>query len=67
MEYPEIDDFLHFEKKLKPLILEANEIGDFLFDKKLAYKFRLVSLEGHLDYRKPLEKMEIDFKSTDGF
>tara|TARA_R110002124_G_scaffold286766_1_gene468626 strand:- start:795 stop:1370 length:576 start_codon:yes stop_codon:yes gene_type:complete len=67
LEYPDIDDFLHFEKKLKPLILEANEIGDFLFNKKLGYKFRLGSLEGHLDYREPLEKMEIDFKSTDGF
>lgn len=67
LDYPEIDDFLHFEKKLKPLILEANEIGDFLFNKKLGYKFKLGSIEGYLDYRQPLEEMEIDFKSTDGF
>ncbi|WP_339624059.1 hypothetical protein [uncultured Winogradskyella sp.] len=65
LKYPEIDDFLNFEEKLKPLILEANEIGDFLFNKKLGYRFKLGSLEGYLDYRKPLEKMEIDFKSTD--
>lgn len=67
LEYPEMDEFIDFEKLLKPLIIRANEIGDFLFDKKLKYKFKLGSLEGYLDYRESLKEMKIDFESTIGF
>lgn len=67
LKYPEIDDFLHYENLLKPLILNANNIGDFLFDKKLGYKFKLGTLEGSLNYRKEIEEMVIDFNRTDGF
>jgi hypothetical protein len=66
-EYPNIDEFLDFNKKLRPLLEQANEIADLLWGKRINVKFRLGSMEGVLDFRKENESLEFDVNKSEGF
>ena len=67
LEFPEIDVFLSFEKYLKPLILSANEIADFIWGEKIEVKFKLGSLEGIMDFRNAINNLEIDYSKNKDF
>lgn len=55
-----IDVFLNFDSYLKPLIAEANEIGDFIFGEEIVYKFKLGTYEGILNFREIFENLKFD-------
>ena len=67
LEFPDIDKFLDFGSYLKPLILKANEIADFIWGEEINVKFKLGSLEGILDFRVAIKKLEIDYSKNKGF
>jgi len=54
------DVFLNFETEFRPLILQANQIGDLIWGERLNHKFRLGSLEGNIDLRKMAEENEFN-------
>ena len=55
-----MDEFLNFDSILKPLIAEANEIGDVVFGEKVAYRFKLGTYEGILNFRDIFETLKFD-------
>lgn len=55
-----LDEFLNFDSYLKPLITEANGIGDFIFGEKIAYSFKLGTYEGVLNFRDIFETLKFD-------
>jgi hypothetical protein len=55
-----IDEFLNFDELIKPLIIQANEIGDKLWGEKIEYKFKLGTYEGILNFREIFEKLKTD-------
>lgn len=55
-----IDEFLNYNIKIKPLIETANEIGDLLWGEKIEYKFKLGSLEDILNFREKFENLKIE-------
>ncbi|MFC1226669.1 hypothetical protein SAMN04488511_102307 [Pedobacter suwonensis] len=61
------DEFLDFEKVLLPLINEANTIADEFWGEKINAKFRLGSLEGHIDFRRTPDDLKVDVNKFDGF
>ncbi|WP_372950573.1 hypothetical protein [Mariniphaga sp.] len=61
------DEFLNFDKIIKPLIAEANEIGDFLWGEKIEYKFKLGTYEGVLNFREIFETLETNFYGQKDF
>ena len=61
------DEFLNFDTYLKPLIVQANEIGDFIWGKKIICKFKLGSLEGVLDFREIFDKLKFDINAQKEF
>lgn len=66
IDSPDLMEFLNFEKILKPLIKEANEIADFIWGEEISVKFKLGSMEGTLDFRKLQDNLNIDIsKITD--
>ncbi len=66
LKFPELTEFLSFEKILKPLIQEANELADFIFGEEINIKFKLGSYEGVLDFREQQKKLSINLnKITD--
>ncbi|MES2517257.1 MAG: hypothetical protein V4585_04060 [Bacteroidota bacterium] len=62
-----LDEFLNFDSYLKPLIFQANQIGDFLWGEKIIYKIRLGSQEGDLDFRKIFESLKFDINGQKDF
>jgi hypothetical protein len=67
LEDPGIYDFLSFDSYLKPLIIQANELGDLIWGEKINYKFKLGTVEGILDFREIFENLKCDYKSQEGF
>jgi hypothetical protein len=61
------DEFINFDKIIKPLIAEANEIGDFLWGEKIEYKFKLGTYEGISNFREIFETLETDFYGQKDF
>lgn len=61
------DEFLDFEQVLLPLINEVNTIGDRFWGEKINVKFKLGSLEGHIDFRKDPNDLKVDVNKNDGF
>ena len=55
-----IDEFLNFDTYIKPLIFQANEIGDYIFGEKIINKFKLGSVEGTLNFREIFENLKFD-------
>ncbi|GAB3002847.1 hypothetical protein GCM10027284_20830 [Cyclobacterium sediminis] len=62
-----IDEFLNFDELIKPLIIQANEIGDKLWGEKIEYKFKLGTCEGILNFREIFEKLETDLNGQKEF
>lgn len=62
-----LDEFLNFDTILKPLISEANDIGDFIWGEIIKYKFKLGSLEGILDFREIFETLKFDINGQKEF
>jgi hypothetical protein len=62
-----IDEFLNFDAYLKPLIKQANEIGDYIWGEKIRYLFKLGSLEGVLDFREIFEELKFDINAQREF
>ena len=67
LEDLKIDGFLDFDDLIKPLIVDANEIGDLLWGEKIDYKFKLGSLEGVLNYRDLFESLKSDINGQKEF
>ncbi|ETZ19136.1 hypothetical protein [Pedobacter sp. V48] len=61
------DEFQDFEKALLPLINEANGIADGFWGEKIEVRFKLGSLEGHLDFRKDPADLKVDVSKITGF
>lgn len=55
-----MDEFLNFDNYLKPIISEANEIGDLIFGEKVVYRFKLGTYEGILNFREIFETLKFD-------
>lgn len=66
-DFPNLDEFLNFEKLLKPLIKQANEIADFIWGERIDVKFKLGSYEGILDFRELQEGLEVDLSKIKEF
>ena len=62
-----MDEFLNFDSYLKPLIAEANEIGDFVFGEKVTYRFKLGTHEGILNFRDIFETLKFDVNGQQEF
>ena len=58
MKY-ELGEFLNFETELKPLIIEANGIADFIWGEDIIVKFKLGSMEGIIDFKKAIHSLKI--------
>lgn len=67
LDFPEIDEFMNFEKKLKPLIVEANSIADFIWREEIEVQFKLGSLEGILNFRNAIKELEVDYSKNKYF
>ncbi len=67
LEFPNLDEFLNFDNYLKPLIKEANDIGDFIWGEEINVKFKLGSHEGILDFRKENKESKIDLTKNQDF
>ena len=61
------DEFLNFDLYLKPLIEEANAIGDFIWDSKIEYKLKLGKHEEILNFREICNKLKIDLNDQKEF
>jgi hypothetical protein len=61
------DEFLNFDKLIKPLIKEANEIGDLIWGEKIEYRFKLGTYEGILNFRKIFETLKMDINGQKEF
>lgn len=62
-----IDEFLNFDTYVKPLIRQANEIGDLIWGEKIRYLFKLGSIEGVLDFRQIFETLKFDINEQKEF
>lgn len=62
-----IDEFLNFDLLIKPLIVQANEIGDKLWGEKIEYKFKLGTYEGILNFRETFEELKTDLNGQKEF
>lgn len=62
-----IDEFLNFDNYLKPLISEANEIGDLIWGEKIEYRFKLGTYEGILNFREIFETLKFDVNGQKEF
>ncbi|MGB0868391.1 MAG: hypothetical protein ACPGSD_02230 [Flavobacteriales bacterium] len=62
-----IDQFLNFDSILKPLITEANGIGDKLWGEKIEYRFKLGTYEGILNFREIFEGLKTDINEQKEF
>lgn len=62
-----IDEFLDFEKEIKFLIVNANEIGDLIWGVKIEYKIKLGSQEGIMNFRDLFEQTKFDRDCIKGF
>lgn len=62
-----MDEFLNFDSYLKPLIAEANEIGDFIFGEKIVYRFKLGTYEGILNFREIFETLKFNINGQREF
>jgi hypothetical protein len=62
-----IDEFLNFDKLIKPLIDEANRIGDKLWGEKIEYRFKLGTHEGILNFREIFEALKTDLNGQKDF
>ena len=67
LEHLSIDEFLNFDNYLKPLIIEALEIGDLIFGDKIAYRFKLGTHEGILNFREIFETLKFDINGQKEF
>jgi hypothetical protein len=63
----DFDIFLNFDSYLKPLIIEANELGDLIWGEKIQWKLKLGSHEKVLDFREMFEHLKVDFGSQKEF
>jgi hypothetical protein len=61
------DEFLNFETQLRPLIIQANEIGDRIWGQRISANFKLGSMEGILDFRRIVETLSIDVNKNQSF
>lgn len=61
------DEYLNFEKVLLPIVNEANAIADEFWGEKINVKFKLGSLEGHIDFRKDSNDLKVDVTKLEGF
>jgi hypothetical protein len=61
------DEFLDFDKLIKPLIEEANKIGDILWDEKISYGFKLGTYEGILNFREIFDGLKTDYNAQKEF
>jgi len=62
-----IDEFLNFDRLIKPLTVQANEIGDKLWGEKIEYKFKLGTYEGILNFREIFEELKTDINGQKEF
>jgi hypothetical protein len=62
-----IDEFLNFNAYMKPLISEANKIGDFIFGQRIEYIMKLGTHEGVLNFRDNFESLKFDINGVKGF
>ena len=62
-----IDEFLNFDNLIKPLIIEANNIGDKLWGEKIEYRFKLGTYEGILNFREIFEEIKTDLNGQKEF
>lgn len=67
LDFPEIDEFMNFEKRLKPLIVEANNIADYIWGEEIEVKFKLGSLEGILNFRNAINDLKVDYSKNKDF
>jgi hypothetical protein len=61
------DEFLNFDIELRPLITQANDIGDKIWGQRIKATFKLGSLEGIIDFRKQIETLTIDTSRNQSF
>lgn len=66
-EFPRFDEFLNFDDFVKPLIQEANEIGDFIWGEPINVRFKLGKYEGALDFRESFKMLKVDIMQNQGF
>lgn len=67
LDFPKIDEFINFEKKIKPLIIEANLIADYIWGEEIQVKFKLGSLEGTLNFRDAINNLKVDYSKNKEF
>ena len=63
----DFDRFLNFDTQLRPLIIQANEIGDKIWGQRIPANFKLGSMEGILDFRQVVDTLKIDLNKNLGF
>lgn len=61
------DEFLNFENVLRPLIVQANDIGDKIWGERIAANFKLGSMEEILDFRQIVDTLTIDMNRNNSF
>lgn len=63
----DIDAFLNFDKYLKPLIIEAFSLADYIWGEKIEMKFKLGSVEGILDFREIFDSLKFEINDQKEF
>ncbi|TXC78353.1 hypothetical protein [Luteibaculum oceani] len=62
-----LDQFLNFDNVLKPLISQANVIGDKLWGERIKQEFKLGTYEGILNFRELFKELKADINSQKEF
>jgi hypothetical protein len=61
------DEFLNYDNYLKPMISNANQIGDEIWGKRIEYRFKLGSFEGIINFRDIFEFSKVNYSAENDF
>lgn len=59
-EFPELLEFIDFEKKLLPCIKSANELADMMWYEPIQVKYKIGRHEGEIDFKDFVNKLQLN-------